>query len=79
VRRHYFNALPKDRLGGPRVGLGFHEASAPHRTDIMLASYREMGVPQAARMALRAPRTTMFFLSGQTALRSGIATSLSRP
>lgn len=79
VRRHYFNAPPQDRMGGPRISLGFHEASAPHRMEIMISSYREMGVPRAATMALRAPRTTMFFLSGQTALRSGIATSLNRP
>lgn len=91
VNRHYINTAGlQDRLGGARGGLGFHEgnnANADGRgrqysggaTAAMINAYYELGIGGAAQFATKAGHNGMYRLSGQTALSSGIATSLSPP
>ncbi len=88
VRRHYVNTSAVSD-GGNKGGLGFHEGSAPSRTSTrdysgaataaMINMYYEMGVPGAATVVSRAANTSIYTVSGATALSLGIATSLAAP
>jgi hypothetical protein len=90
VKRHYVGG--RDVIEGLSsfAGLGFHSASirgdavrftvqSPRGNDVMYGFYREMGVPGAADLARRAPFNSMYRISGDTALRLRIATSLDTP
>jgi hypothetical protein len=91
ARRHYVNAGAIADQEGPkdRRGLGFHEGSAlaasgrreqsGRATAGLINLYYELGVPAAAALATRASNERMYYISGQTALSLGIATSLARP
>jgi hypothetical protein len=91
VSRHYINAGGlQDRLGGARGGLGFHEGNnansdgrgrqySGRASQAMANAYAEMGVGSAASLMVKANDRQMYRISGQTALSSGIATSLSPP
>jgi hypothetical protein len=90
ARRHYVGGDGvMEGLSG-FSGLGFHSSSirgdaarmttrSEQGNQRMLAFYREMGVPAAADLAQRAPFNGMYRISGQTALRMKIATSLQEP
>jgi hypothetical protein len=89
--RHYVDTAGlQDRLNGARGGLGFHEgnnANADGRgrqysggaTAAMINAYYELGTRGAAQFATKAGYKGMYRISGETALSSGIATSLSPP
>jgi hypothetical protein len=89
--RHYINTAGlQDRLNGARGGLGFHEgnnANADGRgrqysggaTAAMINAYYELGARGAAQFATKAGFNGMYRISGETALSSGLATSLSPP
>lgn len=89
VRRHYINAPAEDRDGGADRGIGFHEGNAVgasgkkdysgSATSTMINTYYEMGVPGASQVVTKAAFNKMHYISGQTALSLGIATSLSAP
>ena len=93
VRRHYINAqLIKDGVySKPDVmpGLGFHEAhdyrsphSHPHSgegTAGVIAAFYEFGTKNAVDLVTLAPPNKLYYISSQTALNLGIATSLSAP
>jgi hypothetical protein len=91
VTRHYINTGGlTDRLGGQRAGLGFHEgnnANADGRgvqysggaSQAMIANYYALGAGGAAQFVTKAGHRQMYFISGATALSSGLATSLSPP
>jgi hypothetical protein len=91
VSRHYINAMGlQDRLGGARGGLGFHEGNNANpdgrgrrysggASQAMANAYYEMGIGSAASLMVKANDRQMYRISGQTALSSGIATSLSPP
>ena len=90
VRRLYFGAQNVvDGIGGDR-GLGYHRGNDlgatgegvredPLTTDKMNALYKEMGSPRAAQYTLKVSFDKMYRISGATALKSGIATSLAEP
>jgi hypothetical protein len=89
--RHYVNTGGlQDRLGGARGGLGFHEANNSNAdgrgrqysgrgSQAMANAYYELGVGSAASLMVKANDRQMYRISGQTALSTGIATSLSPP
>ena len=93
VRRYYLNAQSiVDGKPGQNRGLGFHEASnwgggrfgtnrqsSYQGSAMMMAAYREMGVPGAAALVDRAKYTSIYWVSGATALSLGVATSLNKP
>jgi hypothetical protein len=91
VSRHYINASSlQDRLGGARGGLGFHEGNNANSdgrgrqysggaSQAMANAYYEMGIGSAAGLMVKANDRQMYRISGQTALSTGIATSLSPP
>jgi hypothetical protein len=91
VNRHYINASGlQDRLGGARGGLGFHEGNNGNSdgrgrqysggaSQAMSNAYYEMGIGAASGFMVKANDRQMYRISGQTALSSGIATSLSPP
>ncbi len=90
VKRYYISSQNvRDGLSGDR-GLGYHRGNDmgatgqgvredPLTTDKMIALSREMGVGSAAKFARQAPPTAVYYLSGASALRSGVATSLQGP
>lgn len=90
-QRHYLNAqsiVDGISLMKQDGGLGFHEGSvmtAEGRKAHVLANeamadfYRDMGVPNAARLINRADFDKIHRINGTTALANGIATSLSVP
>lgn len=90
VQRHYVNASAvADGEGGRDVGLGFHEGNVLQRdgkrgysgygTSEMVNIYYEMRVPGAAQLITRSTFRNMFKVSAQTAMSTGIATSLAAP
>jgi hypothetical protein len=91
VSRHYVNTGGlQDRLGGARGGLGFHEGNNANSdgrgrqysggaSQAMANAYYEMGIGTAAGLMVKANDRQMYRISGQTALSTGIATSLSPP
>jgi hypothetical protein len=91
VSRHYVNAAGlEDRLNGRRGGLGYHEgnnANADGRgaqysgrgSQAMINAYYELGSSGASQFLTKAGFRQMYRISGDTALRAGIATSLSPP
>jgi len=76
-------------IGGDRIvegvrakgqsGLGFHQARSPRGTAQMASVYSEMGASAGADLSSRSPFETLYYISGATALSTGIATSLKRP
>lgn len=91
VSRHYINTAGlQDRLGGTRGGLGFHEGNnansdgrgrqySGQASQAMANAYAEMGMRSAASLMVKASDREMYRISGQTALSTGVATSLSPP
>jgi hypothetical protein len=91
ARRHYINAGAIADHGGRRGerGLGFHEGNAfgasgrrqqsGGASASMINAYYEMGMGGAAKFVPMAAFRDMYYLSGATALSSGVATSLSPP
>ncbi len=89
--RHYINTGGlEDRLDGRRGGLGYHEgnnANADGRgrqysgrgSQSMINALYELGSGGASAFVTKAGFQQMYRISGQTALSSGIATSLSPP
>lgn len=57
-------------------GLGFHQSRSPRGTATMAAAYSELGVPAGADLASRSPFETLYYVSGATALSTGVATKL---
>lgn len=90
-QRHYINAqtiIDGISLMKQDGGLGFHEGSVvtpegrkAHAlaNEAMADFYRDMGVPNAARLINRADFDKIHRINGTTALANGIATSLSAP
>jgi len=90
VRRYYINAQSLVD-GDPRnLGLGFHQASSwsgrqgEQKYDyrgsaIMVATFNEMGVPNAAKLIDRAEFRGLYRISGATAQTLGVATDLKLP
>ncbi|WP_293800036.1 hypothetical protein [uncultured Bosea sp.] len=60
-------------------GLGFHQARSPKGTALMASVYSEMGVPAGAELSRQSPFGTFYYVSGATAMSTGVATSLKRP
>jgi hypothetical protein len=93
VHRHYTNATSiKDGVYGFKdltVGLGYHEGNeslsldsnrySGQATANMIAAYYEFGVQNAKDIITLAPPNKLYRISSQTALKLGIATSLSAP
>jgi hypothetical protein len=87
VRRHYVNSGSiREGIGAQgKRGLGFHEArayepgNAGRSMATMSALYYEMGSPAAADLSTRSPNRTAYYVTGATAMSTGIATSLDRP
>lgn len=91
VRRHYVGGDRVSEGFEAQTGLGYHQAhkrTASARiasevstkgSDRMSALYAEMGQPGAAQLASRAPFNVFYRISGATALKLRIATSLSEP
>lgn len=90
VRRFYVNADNiEDGRSNHRRGLGFHDASAIGHTGKreyagagsveMINAYYEMGVPGAAQLIGKAGHNDMYYISGATALKLGIATDTKPP
>ncbi len=89
--RHYVNTAGlDDRLNGKRGGLGFHEGNNANSdgrgtqysgrgSQSLINAYYELGVSGAASFVTKAGFRQMYRLSGETALRAGVATSLSPP
>jgi hypothetical protein len=89
--RHYINTTGlQDRLGGTRGGLGFHEGNNANQdgrgrqysggaSQAMANAYYEMGIGSAAGLMVKANDRQMYRISGQTAVATGIATSLAPP
>ena len=73
-------------LGGDRIaegvrskgqrGLGFHQARSNNGTALMASVYSELGASAGADFSRRSPFETFYYVSGASALSSGIATSL---
>ncbi|MGU3664138.1 hypothetical protein ACLBX9_08145 [Methylobacterium sp. A49B] len=87
ARRHYVNSQDiREGIGrqGKR-GLGFHLArgyepsSSGRAMGNMTALYYEMGSPAGAELSSRSPNGTAYYISGSTAMSTGVATSLGRP
>lgn len=85
--RHYVNS-GNIREGIGRQGkqeLGFHEArsyDAGNRGRAMgnmAALDYEMGCPLGVELSSRSPNQTAYYISGATAMSTGVATSLARP
>lgn len=87
ARRHYVNSQSiREGIGGQgKRGLGFHQARAYEPGNAgrsmanMTALYYEMGSPAAADLSTKSPNRTAYYISGTTAMSTGIATSLDRP
>lgn len=93
VRRHYINSegVREGVFERHVTGLGFHQASntrdnervamrsAGAGTGTLVAAYHEFGVGRAGELAMRASGKALFRINGQTALETGVATSLARP
>lgn len=93
VQRYYIGGRDVADGIATHVGLGFHPSNGgPQNEDEVLAYYNEMGVPNAAsvryhvysRSSVTEPthernRLKLFFVSGETALKAGVATSLAEP
>jgi hypothetical protein len=89
--RHYVNTGGlQDRLGGARGGLGYHEGNNSNSdgrgvqysgrgSQAMNNAYYELGSSGAGQFMVKAGFRQMYRISGQTALSSGLATSLSPP
>lgn len=59
-----------------QTGLGFHQARSPRGTSLMASVYSELGVSAGADLSSRSPFETLYYISGSTALSTGVATSL---
>lgn len=57
-------------------GLGFHQSRSARGTASMASVYSELGVPAGAGLSLRSPFETLYYISGATALATGVATSV---
>lgn len=89
VSRHYINSGSIADGQQKARGLGFHEGNTLGRTGQrdysggataeMINIYYEMGVSSASGFATKAGFNGMYYISGQTAIATGVATSLSRP
>lgn len=89
--RHYVNAerVPDGPQGKAGKGLGYHEGNAwsvsgrreqsGRASAHMISGYYEFGSSAASEFLTKAGYKDMYFVSGQTALSKGLATSLSRP
>lgn len=60
-------------------GLGFHQSRSARGTATMAGVYSAMGAPAGAELSGRSPFETLYYISGATAISTGIATSLDRP
>ena len=90
VRRHYVGAERLAEGSEALYGLGFHLAStrgdranpsmkSAEGERLMATLYARMGTPRATDLARRAAINTLWRPNGATALRLGVATSLSPP
>ncbi len=90
VRRHYINSgRLQDGEAGLKPGLAFHDGSSINQrgqrdfsgagTAGMINTYYEMGVGAAASLVQKASFKQLYYISGETALSLGIATSLAAP
>lgn len=89
--RHYVNAerIADGLQRGDAKGLGYHEGNAwaasgrreqsGRASAKMIGGYYEFGSSSAASFVTKAGFREMYFVSGATALSSGLATSLARP
>lgn len=92
VNRYYLNAQNiKDYLGSTKKGKGlaYHHASGWGRdgkrgqlesgTAQLINWYYEFGTPKASDLAVKAGWKNFYYISADTALALGIATSVSKP
>ena len=90
VRRYYINAQSVVDGDTRNHGLGFHQASSwsgrvgerqydYQGSSMMVATFNEMGVPNAAKLIDKAKFRGLYRVSGQTAWSLGIATDLKLP
>mgnify|MGYP001788763638 CR=1 FL=1 len=87
--RHYINSCSIADGQQKARGLGFHEGNSLGKTgqrdysggttSEMINICYEMGVSGASSIATKAGFNGMYYISGQTAIATGVATSLSRP
>ena len=90
VQRHYVHGEVVREGFSSMTGLGFHrghnsgkgrlpDTLSNRYTDMECGLFKEMGVPRACDLVMRATFGPEFFPSGATALQLGIATSLEAP
>ena len=88
VQRYYVNTqgMASGVQGSSGTGLGFHQATTSLSqqpggfsgagTAMVIGAYYEMGIGNASTLADRAPPNKIYRLSGEEALKLGIATAL---
>ena len=88
VQRYYVNTqgMASGVQGAGGTGLGFHQATTSLSqqpggfsgagTAMVVGAYYEMGIGNASTLADRAPPNKIYRLSGEEALKLGIATAL---
>lgn len=90
VRRHYVDGQYVYEGQSSRTGLGYHPARrlvnmaegshlSEGGSEVLRLFYARMGSPRAAELMREAAINTVYRPSGATALRLGLATSLSAP
>lgn len=90
TERFYINAgRIVDGSNQRRTGLGFHDGNNALSLDahhysgrasgLVIDAYYEFGIPAAAQLVSRAAPNQLYIVSGETALRLGIATRLTFP
>lgn len=88
--RHYLNAASAPEGFNGQSGLGYHRSYdrgsrvrpamlSQEGERLMIAYYRRMGAPAAVTLALRGAINALWRPNGATALRLGLATSLTPP